>query len=137
MARMKTATDGPIILKAKLDPLETAPALGKGQPVRVTSWPIENTATLFLVKICPDGEVPDFVVGNLALSASSPGDIMISCYPAAPALLGGTVKKGDLLTVKGAKFVKAVAGNKAVGCASMDGVADDLIPIIRPVFTAP
>lgn len=129
MARSKTCVDGPVILKAQLDPTETAPALGKGQPLRVTTWPAEKSTDVFLVKTCPDGEVPDFVVGNSAVSAGSPGDIVYVNYPGSPVLLGGAVAKRDPLVVKSGKFIKAaVKGDKYVTCAAIDGVAGDLIP---------
>jgi len=128
MARSKTSVDGPVILKAQLDPIETAPALGKGQPLRVTTWPAEKSTDVFLVKTCPDGEIPDFVVGNSAVSAAAPGDIVYVNYPGAPALLGGIVSKRDPLVVKSGKFIKAVKGDKYVTCAALDGVAGDLIP---------
>ncbi len=136
MARIKTAVDGPLIAKAQLDPIETAPALGKGQPLRVTTWPAEKTSDVYLVKTCPDGEVPDFVVGNIAISAASPGDIMYASYPSAPALLGAAVKKGDFLVVKSGKFIKALAKNTCVGCASVDGASGDLISILPAPVTA-
>ena len=50
MARIKTAVDGPLIAKAQLDPIETAPAFGKGQPLRVTTWLAEKTSDVYLVK---------------------------------------------------------------------------------------
>ncbi len=128
MARSKTSVDGPLISKAQLDPIETAPALGKGQPLRVTTWPSEKSSNVYLVKTCPDGEVPDFVVGNSAVSAGSPGDIVYVSYPGSPVLLGGTVTKRDPLAVKSGKFIRAIKGDKYVTCAALDGVAGDLIP---------
>lgn len=128
MARSKTSVDGPVILKAQLDPTETAPALGKGQPLRVTTWPAEKSTDVFLVKTCPDGEIPDFVVGNSAVSAAAPGDIVYVNYPGAPALIGGIVSKRDPLVVKSGKFVKGATGAKYVTCAAIDGVSGDLIP---------
>lgn len=128
MARSKTFVDGPLILKAQLDPTETAPALGKGQPLRVTTWPAEKSTDVFLVKTCPDGEIPDFVVGNAAISTGGPGDIVYINYPGAPALLGGTVSKRDPLVVKSGKFVKGSTGAKYVTCAAIDGISGDLIP---------
>lgn len=128
MARSKTFVDGPVISKAQLDPAETVPALGKGQPLRVTKWPAEKSTDVFLVKTCPDAEIPDFVVGNSAVSSGSPGDIVYVSYPGSPVLLGGTVAKRDPLVVKSGKFVKAIKGEKYVTCAALDGVAGDLIP---------
>lgn len=128
MARNKTCVDGPVILKAQLDPKETAPALGKGQPLRVTTWPAEKSTDVFLVKTCPDGEIPDFVVGNSAVSSGAPGDIVYASYPGSPILLGGTVSKKDPLVVKGGKFIKGVTGNSCLVCAAVDGISGDLIP---------
>jgi len=128
MARSKTSVDGPLIFKAQLDPIETAPALGKGQPLRVTTWPAEKSSDVFLVKTCPDGEVPDFVVGNVAISSASPGDMVHVNYPCSPVLLGGTVSKRDPLVVKSGKFIKGVTGAKYVTCAAIDGISGDLIP---------
>lgn len=128
MARSKTSVDGPLISKAQLDPTETAPALGKGQPLRVTTWPAEKSTDVFLVKTCPDGEIADFVVGNSAVSAGAPGDIVYVNYPGSPVLLGGAVSKRDPLVVKSGKFIKAIKGDKYVTCAAIDGVAGDLIP---------
>lgn len=135
--RIKTSVDIPVIAKSQLDPLETAPALGKGQPVRITSWPLEKTFDQFLCITCPDGEVPDFVVGNTAVSSAGYGDLVPLGYPNAPALLGGTVKKNDLLTVKTGKFIKAATGNVVVGRASVDGALNDLISIMPLVAVAP
>lgn len=135
--RYKTSVDTPVIVKGQLDPAESAPALGKGQPLRVTTWPIEKSVDLFLCITCPDGEAPDFVVGNNALSGSGQGDMVTVGYPNAPALLGGTVKKGDLLTVKSGKFTKAATGNLCVGRASLDGVSGDIISILPLTQTAP
>lgn len=135
--RYKTAVDMPVIGKGQLDPAESAPALGKGQPLRVTTWPLEKTIDLFLCITCPDGESPDFVVGNNALSGSGQGDMLTVGYASAPALLGGTVKKGDLLTVKSGKFTKAATGNLCVGRASVDGVSGDIISILPLTQTAP
>ena len=135
--RYKTSVDMPVIGKGQLDPAESAPALGKGQPLRVTTWPLEKTTDLFLCITCPDGEAPDFVVGNNALSGSGQGDMVTVGYPSAPALLGGTVKKGDLLTVKSGKFTKAATGNVCVGRASLDGVSGDIISILPLTQAAP
>lgn len=128
MARSKTSVDGPLIFKAQLDPVETAPALGKGQPLRVTTWPAEKSSDFFFVKTCPDGEIPDFVVGNVAISAASPGDMVHVNYPCSPVLLGANVSKRDPLVVKSGKFVKGVTGNSCLVCAAVDGIAGDLIP---------
>ena len=57
-------------IKAILDATEAAPALGKGQPVVVTKWPADTTVDPYTVKTCPDGQVPDFVVGRTAVSGS-------------------------------------------------------------------
>lgn len=135
--RYKTSVDTPVIAKGQLDPTESAPALGKGQPLRVTTWPIEKSVDLFLCITCPDGEAPDFVVGNNALSGSGQGDMVAIGYPSAPALLGGAVKKGDLLTVKSGKFIKASTGNVVVGRASLDGVSGDIISIFSLTQIAP
>lgn len=135
--RNKTSVDGPVILKAQLDPIETAPALGKGQPLRVTTWPAEKTSDVFLVKTCPDGEVPDFVVGNAAVSAGSPGDIVYANYPGSPVLLGGSVKKKDPLTVKTGKFVKGISGDVCIIAAAIDGASGDLIPSAEISVTLP
>lgn len=135
--RYKTIADTPMIVKGQLDPTEVAPALGKGQPLRITTWPLEKTTDLFLCVTCPDGETPDFVVGNNALSGSGPGDMITLGYPSAPALLGGIVKKGDLLTVKSGKFTKAATGNVCVGRASLDGASGDVISILPLTQTAP
>jgi len=127
--RYKTVVDSPLVLKAKLDPTETAPALGKGQAVVVTKWGVEGSPEPMLVKTCPDGQVPDFVVGNAALSASSPGDIVWSGISGSPALLGGIVSKGDPLVVSGGKFVKGTkAGDKSPFVAGLNGAANDVIP---------
>lgn len=128
MARYKTLVDQPIISKAKLDPAETAPALGKGQPVVATKWPVEGSAEIMLVKTCPDGQVPDYVVGNAALSGSSPGDVVAAGLPGVPVLIGGAVKRGDLLVVKSGRFRGAVAKDVCVCTASQDAAAGDLIP---------
>ena len=131
MARYKTLADSPIIAKAKLDPTETAPALGKGQPLTVTKFPAEGTSEIYLVKTCADGVVPDFVVGNTAIS-SSPGDMLYAGMPGAPVLLGGAVTRGDLLSVKSGKFVKAAAKDVCVFMASTTGAAGDLIVGFAP-----
>ena len=112
-------------IKAVLDAAETAPALGKGQPVVVTKWPTDNTVEPYMVKICPDGQVPEFVVGRTAVSGS-PGDITY-VGPGAPVLLGGAVKRGDLLVVKSGRFQKAGAGDLCVCTASADGALGDVI----------
>ncbi len=125
MAKHKTLADSPFIAKATLDPAETAPALGKGQPVLVTKWPTDSVADPYVVKTCPDGQVPDFVVGRSAVSGG-PGDVLF-LTAGAPALLGGGAKRGELLTVKGGRFVKGVAGDVCVCAASQDGVAGDVI----------
>lgn len=128
MARLKTCVDVPAIIKAKLDPTEMAPALGKGQPVVVTKWPLEGSPDVMLVKMCPDGEVPDFVVGNGALSASAPGDLVSPGTPNAPILLGGSVVRRDLLVVKSGKFQKAAAKDVCACAAGIDGASGDVIP---------
>jgi len=112
-------------IKAVLDAAETAPALGKGQPVVVTKWPTDNTVEPYTVKTCPDGQVPDFVIGRTAVSGS-PGDI-IYVGPGAPVLIGGAAKRGDLLTVKSGRFQKAGAGDLCVCTASADGALGDVI----------
>ena len=89
--RYKTAVDMPVIGKGQLDPAESAPALGKGQPLRVTTWPLEKTIDLFLCITCPDGESPDFVVGNRARCRSRQGDMLTARSSSAPAFLAGTV----------------------------------------------
>lgn len=136
MARYKTLVDQPLISKAKLDLAETAPALGKGQPVVVTKWPAEGTAETLLVKVCPDGQIPDFVVGNAALSAASPGDVIAVGMPGSPVLCGGAVKRGDLLTVKSGKFQKGIAKDLCACAASQDAAAGDLIPAAAIPATA-
>ena len=82
--KYRTLAEGTQI-KAILDATEAAPALGKGQPVVVTKWPADNTVEPYTVKTCPDGQVPDFVVGRTAVSGS-PGDI-IYVGPGAPVLI--------------------------------------------------
>ena len=122
--KYRTLAEGTQI-KAILDATEAAPALGKGQPVVVTKWPADNTVEPYTVKTCPDGQVPDFVVGRTAVSGS-PGDI-IYVGPGAPVLIGGAVKRGDLLTVKSGRFQKAGAGDLCVCTASADGALGDVI----------
>lgn len=122
--KYRTLAEG-IQIKAILDATETAPALGKGQPVTVTKWPADNTVEPYTVKTCPDGQVPDFVVGRTAVSGS-PGDI-IYVGPGAPVLIGGTAKRGDLLVVKSGRFAKAAAGDVCVCTASADGASGDLV----------
>lgn len=128
MARYKTAADSPLVFKGKLDPAETAPALGKGQPVIVTKWPAEGSSEVMLVKTCPDGEVPDFVIGNAAASVSAPGDLIPAGLPNAPILLGGSVVRRDLLVVKSGKFQKAAAKDVCACAAGIDGASGDVIP---------
>lgn len=122
--KYRTLAEGTQI-KAILDATETAPALGKGQPVTVTRWPADTTVDPHTVKTCPDGQAPDFVVGRAAVSGS-PGDILYA-GPGAPVLLGGAVKRGDLLVVKSGRFAKAAAGDVCVCTASADGASGDLI----------
>lgn len=129
--RLKTCVDVPAVSKAKLDPAETAPALGKGQPVIVTKWPLEGSPEVMQVKLCPDGEIPDFVVGNAALSVAAPGDVVPAGTPNAPVLLGGAVVRRDPLVVKGGRFQKAATGNAHNCVAACDGAAGDVIPSAR------
>lgn len=121
-------------IKAVLDATEAAPALGKGQPVTVTKWPADNTVEPYTVKTCPDGQVPDFVVGRTAVSGS-PGDVLY-VGPGAPVLCGGAVKRGDLLTVKSGKFQKGIAKDLCACAASQDAAAGDLIPAAAIPATA-
>lgn len=122
--KYRTLAEGTQI-KAILDATEAAPALGKGQPVVVTKWPVDTTVDPYTVKTCPDGQVPDYVVGRTAVSGSA-GDILY-VGPGAPILLGGTVKRGDLLVVKSGRFVKAGAGDLCVVAASVDAASGDLV----------
>ncbi len=94
--KYRTLAEGTQI-KAILDAAETAPALGKGQPVVVTKWPADTTVEPYTVKTCPDGQVPDYVVGRTAVSGS-PGDILY-VGPGAGVPRRGAVS-GDLLVVQ-------------------------------------
>ena len=109
-------------IKAVLDAAETAPALGGGQPV-VGKWPADNTVEPYMVKICPDGQVPEFVGADRRVGQSR--DITY-VGPGAPVLLGGR-SSGDLLVVKSGRFQKAGAGDLCVCTASADGALGDVI----------
>lgn len=126
--RLRSTAEGTII-QGMIDPAETTFAsVGKGQPLRVIPpWNTEASPNVrYNLKICPDGEVPDFVSMS-ALGIASPGGIAFPA-PGCPVLLGGTVAKGDKLTVSGGKWIKATTGKVAILAASVDGSANDLIP---------
>lgn len=133
--RLRSTAEGTII-QGMLDAGETIPAIGKGQPLRVVGpWNTETAPNVrYAVKICPDGEVPDFVMIG-STSISSPGNIAFP-VTGCPLLIGGTVSKGDRLTVSGGKWVKATTGKVAVFEASVSAVANDLIPAARLTVVA-
>lgn len=125
--RVKSAAEFPNPVRVKLDKSEKAPALGLGQPLLVVKWGEEGTGDPHLVKLCPDGQTPDFVGGRVPIGASSGGDA-IYFAPGAPLLIGGAVSRGEPLKVSGGKFVKAVAKDVAAVAASQAAAADDVIP---------
>ena len=105
------------------------PAIGMGQPVTFTRHAASVSNLPSVVELCADGAQPDAVVGRIPVSETSPGDIHLIGSPGAPARLGGAVKKGQALVVKGGLFEAgaAASGNKAPFCAAVDGASGDTI----------
>lgn len=127
MATRLRSTAYGTIFRGQVDPGEIAFAvLGAGQPLRFVTWATaEAPNNPYTVKVCPDGEAPDGVA-IAAIGIASPAAIAYA-LPGCPVLLGGTVAKGDLLTVSGGKWVKATAGKVAILAAASAGSANDLI----------
>lgn len=126
------------LLRATLAAGETG-ILGTGTPLRIVTRAGSPGTSVHRVKVCPDGEVPNAVVANLAVQADGTGSqgSIVFVGPGCPLLLGGTVAAGDLLTVKSGAFAKAMTGNSCVVTAGCAGVTGDLIPAELLPITAP
>jgi hypothetical protein len=100
----------------------------RGQPAVFEGLPASDTVK-WAVKLCPDGGRPDvFITTSVDLGGIN-GLCMVRHSSVGLALVGENVKRGDLLSVKGGKLCKAVAGTQAWARAMFDGNANDLINI--------
>ena len=138
MARTKaTLSTSAIITKGQIPATEIVDSAASGQPVIVVKWPAEVGAEVLSVKLCPDGAAPDYVVGRAGVSISSAGDLIPAGLAGAPLSIGGVVKRGDWLTVKSGRFVKAIKGDRAICEAGADAIAGDLIAAATLSFVIP